>query len=56
MLVFRGDTLKQLYAHAELEYPKECCGIVLGKRLGEQRIALRIIPTPNMVSGCAENR
>lgn len=48
MVVFRDDTLERIYAHAKHDYPKECCGILLGKRLGGQRIACRIIQTQNM--------
>ena len=49
MLICQGDTAGLIYAHAEREYPRECCGIILGKRLGSRRIALRIIQTENMI-------
>ena len=50
MFICKGDIAEQIYTHAEREYPKECCGIILGKRFRKQRIALRIIQTKNMIS------
>lgn len=48
MLILNKKTTDKLFSHARSEYPKECCGILLGRRLGEQRIASAAIPTRNM--------
>ncbi|MDD6206984.1 MAG: M67 family metallopeptidase [Clostridiales bacterium] len=48
MLILQDDTLEAICSHAQEEYPKECCGIMLGTRNGEQRIAHRVIKTRNM--------
>lgn len=49
MLVFADDTLSRLCSHAETEYPGECCGILLGKRLEEVRIVYKVVPTGNEI-------
>lgn len=51
MLIFQNDTLEKLCAHAQTEYPMECCGLILGKRTDGQRIAYRIVQTENTVRG-----
>ena len=48
MLVLRVDIMKKICSHAQNEYPKECCGILLGQRMREQRIAYKVIQTKNM--------
>lgn len=48
MLILNKETTDKLFSHARSEYPKECCGILLGRRLGEQRIASAAISTRNM--------
>lgn len=47
MLIFQGGTLEQLCDYAVQDYPNECCGILLGKRLGKRRITLKVISTKN---------
>lgn len=47
MLIFENGTQKALYLHAESAYPEECCGILLGKRRGEIRIAYQAIRAEN---------
>lgn len=48
MLIFQSDIVEKLYSHAQTEYPKECCGILIGKRQGECRIAGSVVQTVNM--------
>lgn len=50
MLVFRNDTIEKICFHAQSEYPRECCGILLGKNRAGERIAYMAIPTRNMVN------
>ena len=50
MLIFQNGIAEQIYTHAKNEYPKECCGIILGRRLGKQRIADRIIQALNITN------
>lgn len=50
MLVLNERIKTEIFSHAELEYPNECCGILLGIRdirSGEKRIAKRVIRTEN---------
>ncbi len=47
MLVLNDKIRKEIISHAELEYPNECCGILLGSRSVEKRIAKRVIRTEN---------
>lgn len=51
MLVFENDIEEQICSHAQTEYPRECCGIMLGKHQKEKRQVYRIIPTRNVVEG-----
>lgn len=47
MLVLNDDVRKALISHAELEYPRECCGVLLGKRANGKRIAERAVRLEN---------
>lgn len=47
MLVLNDKIKAEIFSHAELEYPNECCGILLGIRSGERRNAKRVIRTEN---------
>lgn len=47
MLTLKNDTLDRLCAHAQAEYPRECCGILLGRHTDGQRIVFRIVQTEN---------
>ena len=49
MLVFQKDTVDRICSHAQSKYPEECCGILLGRRQGGQRIACGAIQTENMM-------
>lgn len=48
MLVFQDDVMQKIYFHAQSEYPRECCGILLGRQLDGRRVADRMIPVRNM--------
>ena len=47
MLNLQNDTLALLRSHALSEYPKECCGIILGSRTDRQKEAHKIVRTEN---------
>ncbi|MBQ8879000.1 MAG: M67 family metallopeptidase [Lachnospiraceae bacterium] len=49
MLILQNDAMEKIRFYAQKEYPKECCGIMLGRRFGEQRIVYKVIPTRNMM-------
>ena len=46
-MFIQNEIAKKLRSHAKSEYPRECCGIILGKRTGEQKTAEKIIQTEN---------
>ena len=48
MLFIQNEIAKKLRTHAKSEYPRECCGIILGKRTEEQKTAEKIIQTENI--------
>lgn len=50
MLILQKDIIDALCIHAQNEYPRECCGIMLGRRQGEQRIVLKVIQTGNLAT------
>jgi proteasome lid subunit RPN8/RPN11 len=39
--------VKIIYDHAENIYPEECCGILLGKIVGNSKTVVEVIPTIN---------
>lgn len=47
MLVLNDDVHKAMIAHAEREFPDECCGVLLGRRGGEKRFAERAVRLEN---------
>lgn len=47
MLVLDKKIQRDMFSHAEREYPHECCGVLLGKRVGEKHIAYRAVCSEN---------
>lgn len=47
MLIFRNDTRERICHHASAEYPRECCGILLGKHQCGQRIVCDVLSARN---------
>lgn len=43
--------LDTLVAHAQRDYPNECCGILVGVRSGPDRFVHRVIPSANIAIG-----
>lgn len=48
MLILQDAVMKKMCLHAQTEYPKECCGILLGRRKGKKRIACKVMQTGNI--------
>ena len=48
MLYLNSDRLQEISQHAEQTYPQECCGLLIGKLDGHQKIITRIKPTVNV--------
>lgn len=48
MLKLHNGVTEKLYSHAQAEYPRECCGILLGRRRENCRIAGIMVRTGNM--------
>ncbi len=47
MLVLRDRDIAGLRAHAEQEYPRECCGVLLGRVNGSDRRVERLVRCRN---------
>lgn len=47
MLVIDSRMLEKVLFFAQREYPRECCGILLGRQAEGQRIAYKAIPIKN---------
>lgn len=56
MLIFQSDISERLISHAQLEYPRECCGILLGECNDGRKTVRRIIETENAASGTTHFR
>lgn len=48
MLVFQKESMEELLRDSKQAYPKECCGILIGRRDGEKKTADIVIPTENI--------
>lgn len=48
MLVMRQSHFDEITAHAERDYPRECCGILLGCRDQQTRMAINIVACRNI--------
>ncbi len=53
MLMLRKEHLTQITAHARREYPKECCGALVGKK-GIHKEVREVHPSRNVRSGAYE--
>lgn len=49
MLIFNFNTFNTLCNEAERTYPRECCGILLGREESGQRLVYSLIPAENDV-------
>jgi proteasome lid subunit RPN8/RPN11 len=47
MIEIAEDQLQIMRQHGEHTYPEECCGILLGKVVGDRKIVVEVIPTIN---------
>jgi proteasome lid subunit RPN8/RPN11 len=47
MIAFSSKQIKDIKDHASEFYPKECCGILLGRREADKNIVHRVIPAQN---------
>ena len=56
MLILKSDISEMLISHAKAEYPRECCGILLGECKDGRKTVLKIIQTENAASGAAHFR
>ncbi len=48
MLKIAAPALDAIRLHAEQAYPRECCGILLGRRADEERIVLEAVACANV--------
>jgi proteasome lid subunit RPN8/RPN11 len=47
MLKIQNELLGKIYSQAEATYPYECCGILIGKRTGQEKHVQYIYPVNN---------
>ncbi|MGN1346292.1 MAG: Mov34/MPN/PAD-1 family protein [Eubacteriales bacterium] len=47
MLIFQNHTFQKMYLCAENAYPRECCGILLGRRYADFKIVCEILAAEN---------
>lgn len=56
MLIFQSDISAILRTHAEAEYPRECCGILLGECKDGRKTVSKLVQTENTASNAAHFR
>ncbi len=56
MLSLAPDALRAITAHAERDYPREACGVLLGRLEGEARVATSARPAGNLNTERAHDR
>ncbi len=56
MLRLSPQDLDRIRAHAERDYPRECCGILLGRAAAELRVASEAVPMRNANAAAPANR
>jgi proteasome lid subunit RPN8/RPN11 len=47
-LYLNASQRHSLYKHAEIAYPEECCGLLIGKKTGPNKTILEIWPAENI--------
>src|SRR3990172_2367177 len=47
MIVLASNNLKEIARHAELDYPHECCGLLLGQFVENAKRAVETFPISN---------
>ena len=53
MLILKSDISEMLISHAKAEYPRECCGILLGECTNGRKTVSKLIQTENTANGTA---
>jgi proteasome lid subunit RPN8/RPN11 len=48
MMRLGPGVLDAMHRHAELDYPEECCGLLLGRLEGSERLVEAALPVPNL--------
>lgn len=56
MLLIAQDGYQLIKTHAELAYPNECCGVLLGKADGEHRVVYEVVRCSNTKGQAARTR
>jgi proteasome lid subunit RPN8/RPN11 len=55
-LELRRDGESRIRAHAEEAYPHECCGFLIGRTAGQDRVVVRVIRADNQRNDSPRNR
>jgi proteasome lid subunit RPN8/RPN11 len=57
VIILAPEHLKQIAAAAEAAYPKECCGLLVGRaEPSGDRVVVRIVDSPNVAEGGTRDR
>lgn len=56
LLRLSPEVYKQLRAHGEESYPRECCGVLLGELIGDDWTVRDAVKTRNLQTDSAHNR
>lgn len=54
-MIFQNGSMEKMLYHAKTEYPKECCGIILGTCNGDEKTADVVIYTENIAEKKRQN-
>lgn len=56
MLKLGHSLIEKIHAHGERDYPNECCGALLGREEGADRIVTGLMPFANQRNDSPKNR
>ena len=56
MISVEPEAWKAMVAHSEATFPNECCGVMLGKIDGGEKVVTRALPMENAYKGTQEDR
>jgi len=55
LIRLRSEHMLEIESHGELTYPRECCGLLLGRISNDEKIIMQILPVENEREASQQN-